>query len=251
MHRRAGQRPAGAAGDARWTTATSSRSSPPRPRAPARRRDWLGFVQSARARSKIRQWFTKERREEAIEQGKDAHRRGRCASRGCRCSGCCPASAVLAHRPRAALRRRHRRCTRRSARARSRRATVVQRLVHSARRRGGRDRGPRRDGHPEPDRRAGPAAARATPASSSPARRTCWIKLAKCCTPVPGDEIIGFVTRGGGVSVHRDRLHQRRPRCERRPSGSSTVEWAPSARSVFLVADPGRGARPARGCSPT
>ncbi|MGH3588578.1 MAG: RelA/SpoT family protein, partial [Pseudonocardia sp.] len=35
-------------------------------------RDWLAFVKSARARNKIRQWFTKERREEAIEQGKDA-----------------------------------------------------------------------------------------------------------------------------------------------------------------------------------
>src|SRR4029079_6328495 len=34
-------------------------------------RDWLTFVQSQRARSKIRHWFTKERREEAIEQGKD------------------------------------------------------------------------------------------------------------------------------------------------------------------------------------
>src|SRR5262249_26125310 len=30
-----------------------------------------------------------------------------------------------------------------------------------------------------------------------------WVKLARCCTPVPGDEILGFVTRGGGVSVHR------------------------------------------------
>jgi GTP pyrophosphokinase len=34
--------------------------------------DWMNFVTSQRARSKIRQWFTKERREEAIEQGKDA-----------------------------------------------------------------------------------------------------------------------------------------------------------------------------------
>ena len=30
-----------------------------------------------------------------------------------------------------------------------------------------------------------------------------WVKLARCCTPVPGDEITGFVTRGAGVSVHR------------------------------------------------
>ena len=34
--------------------------------------DWLDFVKSPRARSKIRRWFTKERREEAVEQGKDA-----------------------------------------------------------------------------------------------------------------------------------------------------------------------------------
>ncbi|MEG2001205.1 MAG: ACT domain-containing protein, partial [Evtepia sp.] len=31
----------------------------------------------------------------------------------------------------------------------------------------------------------------------------CMVKFAKCCTPVPGDEITGFITRGYGVSVHR------------------------------------------------
>ena len=30
-----------------------------------------------------------------------------------------------------------------------------------------------------------------------------WVKLARCCTPVPPDAILGFVTKGGGVSVHR------------------------------------------------
>ena len=63
-----------------------------------------------------------------------------------------------------------------------------------------------------------------------------WVKLAKCCTPVPGDEILGFVTRGGGVSVHRRDLHQRRRRCSAEPERLVEVEWAPSTDSVFLVA---------------
>ena len=55
----------------RWSTATWSRCSPPSRPTPGPRRDWLTFVKSPRARSKIRHWFTKERREEAIEQGKE------------------------------------------------------------------------------------------------------------------------------------------------------------------------------------
>jgi GTP pyrophosphokinase len=61
-----------------------------------------------------------------------------------------------------------------------------------------------------------------------------WVKLAKCCTPVPGDPIIGFVTRGNGVSVHRvdctnaDQLTAN-------PERLIDVEWAPSSASVFLV----------------
>ena len=61
-----------------------------------------------------------------------------------------------------------------------------------------------------------------------------WIKLAKCCTPVPGDAIVGFVTRGAGVSVHRqDCANIDHLRAQ--PERVLEVEWSPTAQSLFLV----------------
>jgi GTP pyrophosphokinase len=62
-----------------------------------------------------------------------------------------------------------------------------------------------------------------------------YMKLARCCTPVPGDEILGFVTRGGGVSVHRTdctNASDLQARAERLVD----VAWSVSPGSVFLVA---------------
>ena len=61
-----------------------------------------------------------------------------------------------------------------------------------------------------------------------------WVKLAKCCTPVPGDPIIGFVTRGSGVSVHRVDCTNA-AQLTANPERLIDVEWAPSSASVFLV----------------
>ena len=61
-----------------------------------------------------------------------------------------------------------------------------------------------------------------------------WTKLAKCCTPVPGDPIVGFVTKGQGVSIHRADC----PNAEAlqgEPERFVDVEWSPDAASVFLV----------------
>jgi GTP pyrophosphokinase len=61
-----------------------------------------------------------------------------------------------------------------------------------------------------------------------------WVKLAKCCTPVPGDPIVGFVTKGSGVSVHRDDcVNLAGLRDE--PDRLIDVDWAPTSASVFLV----------------
>ncbi len=62
-----------------------------------------------------------------------------------------------------------------------------------------------------------------------------WIKLARCCTPVPPDSVFGFVTRSGGVSVHRDdcaNAEDLRAQAER----VVEVSWKLTSASTFLVA---------------
>jgi GTP pyrophosphokinase len=60
------------------------------------------------------------------------------------------------------------------------------------------------------------------------------VKVAKCCTPVPGDEIVGFITRGQGVSVHRTDCRNVTS-LELQPERMIDVEWAASSKAVFLV----------------
>ena len=61
-----------------------------------------------------------------------------------------------------------------------------------------------------------------------------WVKLAKCCTPVPPDDILGFVTKGGGVSVHRLDCTNAAD-LQTQPEKVLEVEWAPTGQSMFLV----------------
>lgn len=60
------------------------------------------------------------------------------------------------------------------------------------------------------------------------------VKLAKCCFPLPGDDIIGFVTRGDGVSVHRDDCTNV-PALRQTPERLVEVSWGSTDRGSYLV----------------
>jgi GTP pyrophosphokinase len=194
-------------------------------------RDWLGFVASPRARNKIRQWFSKERREEAIEQGKEAiaramRKQGLPLQRLLTTESLTNIAQQLRYPDISAL---YAAVGEQHVGAQN----VVHRLVQSL---GGED-GTTEDlaeaTTPTKDRRR----PRVTGDSGVVVKGASdvWVKLARCCTPVPGDNILGFVTRGNGVSVHRSDCANIAAL-----SGESgrmiDVEWAPTAQSVFLVA---------------
>ncbi|GCE75164.1 RelA/SpoT family protein [Cellulomonas biazotea] len=192
-------------------------------------RDWLGFVKSPRARNKIRQWFSKERREEAIEHGKDA------IAKAMRKQNL-PIQRLLSHESLVALANEMRYQDVSALYAaigegQVSAATVVQRLVHSL---GGE---PAAEEDLAEAARPGPTARRVRTGDPGVVVKgvdDVWVKLAKCCTPVPGDDIVGFVTRGAGVSVHRsDCLNVDALRSQ--PERMVDVKWTHSSSSMFLV----------------
>ncbi|MGH3467114.1 MAG: RelA/SpoT family protein, partial [Thermocrispum sp.] len=193
-------------------------------------RDWLGFAGSAKARAKIRQWFAKERREEAIEAGKDAitkeiRRAGLPLQRLISADSMAALATELHYNDITAL-------YAAVGEGNTSAKHVVSRLVAFM---GGVD-----EAEEE-------LAERSTPSTVGRSRGSkdvgvivkgaddVWAKLARCCTPVPGDEILGFVTRGGGVSVHRTDCTNADD-LRNQPERLVEVEWAPSETSVFLVA---------------
>ncbi len=187
--------------------------------------DWLQFVQSARARTRIRSWFSKERRDEAIERGKGL------LSKAVRKRGL-PLKRLLAPDLLTSLASDLRLTDITAVYAeigegRMSAESVVDRLVALS---GGED-DVTEDQPVAHQRHRKPAG---DPGIMVQGQPDVWVKLARCCTPVPGDEITGFVTRGSGVSVHRrDCLNVES--LSQEPSRLVEVEWAPTQSSVFLV----------------
>ncbi|MFJ4203109.1 RelA/SpoT family protein [Streptomyces sviceus] len=195
-------------------------------------RDWLNFVKSPRARNKIRAWFSKERRDEAIEQGKDSIVRAmRKQNLPIQRILTGDSLVTLAHEMRysdisalyAAIGEGHV-----SAQ------NIVQKLVQAL---GGEEAATEEidESVPPSHGRGRKRRTNADPGVVVKGVEDVWVKLARCCTPVPGDPIIGFVTRGSGVSVHRSDCVNVES-LSREPERILEVEWAPTQSSVFLVA---------------
>lgn len=192
-------------------------------------RDWLNFVRSPRARSKIKHWFSKERREEAIERGKDR------IAKAMRKQNL-PIQRLMTHESLVSLATDMKYADVSAlygavGEGHVQASTIVRRLVNTL---GG-------ENSTEEDLAEAtmPGEQRRTSRSGDPGVVVkgvddVWIKLARCCTPVPGDPIAGFVTRGSGISVHRVDCANMQV-LEREPERIVEVEWAPTVDSVFLV----------------
>ena len=191
-------------------------------------RDWLNFVKSPRARSKIKAWFSKERREEAIDAGRES------IARQMRKAGL-PLQKIfaghslleLAHELRytdiealySAVGDGHV-----SA------ASIIEKLVASM---------SLEDSHPEPTMDVLPTHVTSSRRSSNAVEvigvGDVLVKLARCCTPVPGDSIMGFITKGSGVSIHRADCINADDLRSTQNERVVEVRWRAGAASVFLV----------------
>lgn len=187
------------------------------------KQDWLNFVASARARNKIRQWFSKERRDEAIEQGKEM------VGKALRKQNL-PLSRDYVQEAFEAV----------ASKLRYVDVTGLYAAVG--------------DGHVSTqsvleklraELRTEDEARETSLPSQRPIREGAsgilvrgapdiLVKVSKCCTPVPGDEILGFVTRGQGVSVHRVDCRNASS-LRREPDRMIEVEWGAGGKGVFLV----------------
>ena len=188
-------------------------------------RDWLNFVQTSRAKAKIKSYFLKERREHALAEGREqvyshlrreglglgATERDRLLSDVAMDLGKSDLDSLLVSVGEGGVAA----------------ATVVQRLVRLVR--------PEED--EEEDLLAPPRPRR--PGQPGPgiiveSMDDMLVRIARCCAPVPGDPIVGFITIGRGVSVHRSDCTNIAALAERRER-MVEVSWPPDRVGIFTV----------------
>ncbi|WP_067931165.1 RelA/SpoT family protein [Alicyclobacillus kakegawensis] len=189
-------------------------------------RDWLKIVQSSQAKSKIRQWFKKEKREENINRGRELVEKELVRQR------LNPADLLTSNYVADVLQKfnfsREDDLFAAIGYGALSPAQVVTRLVERYHK-------DHEETTIEVVNREFPSRARRNPTGVRvQGADNLLVRFARCCNPVPGDEILGFVTRGRGVSVHRTdcpNVKELRADAER----MLPVEWAPTPDSDFRV----------------
>ena len=190
--------------------------------------DWLNFVTSSRARSKIKAWFSKERKEEAIEAGQES------IARQMRKAGL-PIQKILGGH--ALLELAHdlrfediESLYEAVGNGHISAHSVIEKLMVLL---------GAGESHPENDLTSLIAPVKRSRKSVTgidvEGADDVLVKLARCCAPVPGDEITGFITRGSGVSVHRMDCINILDLKAHQGDRMVGVKWNLSAKSTFLV----------------
>ena len=207
------------AGDAVEVLTSKSESAGPS-------KDWLNFVASPRARAKIKHYFTQERKELASEDGKEA------LIKGLRRQGL-PVQSLINSESLATIASEQRLGDASAlftalGQGQISVASVIERIKQLQ----GLTEDPATEEIPiqVPKSLRGPR--RTSQGVLVKGSADVMTKMARCCTPVPGDEIIGFISRGDGVSVHRQD-------CSNvgglNPDRVVEVEWSSDSRGVFMV----------------
>jgi len=189
-------------------------------------RDWLKIVVTPRAKSKIRHWLNTQQKQRAIEIGKSLlereFRRYRQSLK--RYSSTKEMRAYLVEEGVSSLEDLYRRVGFRKVQPNS----VTQRLLPQK----------KLDREPHDPGRLRRAVSKILPRSTSPitvkGQDDMLAFLAKCCNPLPGDDIVGYVTRGRGVSVHSAECPNVRNLLYN-PEREIDVDWARRDENLYQV----------------
>ena len=193
-------------------------------------RDWLSFVKSPKARNKIRQWFSKERRSEAIEEGRDDLTRAM-RKRNLPISTLMSPEALIG----VADELNYPNPDSLFAAIGDGQVSTQNVIAHLVKDAGSDEVDEEAEQELLPLRRA-PERSKPTNALGISVKGVgdVWVKLARCCTPVPGDDIVGFITRNQGVSVHRTDCQNMIDLQRRQPERVIPVQWT-STKGLFMV----------------
>jgi GTP pyrophosphokinase len=188
-------------------------------------KDWLSFIASPRARAKIKHWFTQERKELFSEEGRDA------LARALRRQGL-PVQSMVNSNLLLEIAKEHKLSDvlalfsmigqgQLSAISVIERLKLLQGIS-----------GPDTDEIPIQVPKSLRAPRTADQGVLVRGSADVMTKMARCCTPVPGDEILGFITRGEGISVHRGDCKNVKGL---KPERIVEVSWSEDSRGVFMV----------------